>query len=296
MAKVDRTLLIDCHSICYRVLHSIGDLSYNEQDTGVIFGFLRQIQKLAEKFDYPKFIFAWDSKKSFRKEIYPNYKHKDKIDPEMQQLLSIGKPQFYIIRDRILLTLGFNNSFVQTGLEADDIIAQIVIQYPPGFWFPINEGRKYTIISGDNDLYQLLGIEQQDYIEIHDPKSDKTVNAISFEQQYKIPPRQWAYVKSIAGCPGDGIPGILGIGEKSAIKYLKGELREKKLQKIENEESQKLIYLFHKLVTLPFNKIQPISLLPDALNIGMFESVCLEYGLHSLLRKDNYNTWKRILK
>ncbi len=122
------TLLIDSHHICYRSMFTIGDLLFEDKGTGVIFGFLRQIQDLAVRFDYSQFIFAWDSTNSYRREMYPEYKRKNKkMTPEMVDLLRIAKPQFPIIRTTILPSIGFNNNLIQTGLEADDLIAQFYI-------------------------------------------------------------------------------------------------------------------------------------------------------------------------
>ena len=71
-------LVIDCSQLCYRSFYTTKDLSYEEERTGIIFGFLKQIFKLAQDFDTKTFIFCWDSAKSYRKQIYSDYKENRK--------------------------------------------------------------------------------------------------------------------------------------------------------------------------------------------------------------------------
>jgi 5'-3' exonuclease len=262
-------------------MFTVGDLSHEDQGTGVIFSFLNQLQQLATRFDYPKFLFAWDSRESYRRKVYPDYKHREPPDPKMQKLLDICKPQFPIIRTSVLPFLGFANNFLQFGLEADDIIAMIVTK---------NKGSDFTIVSSDNDLYQLLS----PVVRMYDIKNKIIYDQEKFIKEWRVAPYLWNRVKSIAGCDGDKVIGLPGIGYKTAIKYLRGELTGNKLKLI--EVNGKFIKSIAELVVLPHPKTQPVDIQKDKLHFDGFENLCLEYGFRSFLKKGAYEKWQKILK
>ncbi len=276
------TLLIDSNYICYRAMLTMRELSYDTHSTGVIFGFLRQLQTLANKFNYPRFIFVWDSAKSFRKMVYPGYKQKSDrdIDPELENIIKQGKPQFGELRSYVLPCLGFNNNLIQTGLEADDIIAWLV----RNCWESLTP---LYIVTGDNDLYQLLTSE----VIIYDPRGKSFYSEDDFIREKGITPDKWPWVKAVGGCNSDKVRGVPGVAEISALKYLKGQLTGKKRQAI--EEFNPSFNL--ELVRLPHHRTSPIKLVEDELRLIEFEGICLYYGLNSFLRKDNDNQWRKIL-
>jgi len=282
-----KTLLIDSPYIAFRSMIALKGLSFDDQDTGVIFGFLREIQKLAKLFDYPKFIFAWDSevKPSYRQEFYPDYKKKKgELDPEMANLLEIGKPQFRELRKDILPIIGFKNQVLQPRLEADDMIAQLVYQYPN--WNPV------VIVSSDNDLYPLIS----DQTSIFDIKSKTSITYNAFISRWEIPPEKWNAVKVLAGCDADNIPGIPGIGIKTAIKYLMRELPNgRKLQSIINDTT--IVPRNRILIQLPHVETKPIGLVEDNLSEKDFVNICLDFGMRSLIDKEeNFKIWRKILE
>jgi 5'-3' exonuclease len=267
---------------------SMSRLSYEQQPTGVVYGFLRQIQNLADRFHNPEFIFAWDSERSYRKEIYPEYKRKPKskdFDVQLAEALLIGKPQFREIRCNILPRLGFKNIFLQTGIEADDIIAKVINQY----W---NNLDKIVIVSADNDLYQLLYPD----VMMFDPKEKTTYTGNDFVKEYKIAPDIWYKIKAIAGCSSDNVKGVTGIGKIKALQYINGELKGKK-----NKEIEEFIlsgkYDFNvSLVKLPYVSTRSLIMMKDKFDIKEFEGICLDHGFHSLLSKESYKKWREILK
>jgi DNA polymerase-1 len=264
---------------------SMMGLSHEEHATGVIFGFLREIQKLAEDFENPQFVFAWDSRKSFRRDVYPDYKKKppQKEDPEMEDIIRSGKPQFSEIRTKVLPRLGFQNNFIQTGVEADDIIAWIAKDHA---W----EYEHTYIVTSDEDLFQLL----HEKVSIYNPREKKIYAKDDFEKDKGISVSDWAWVKATAGCQSDNVKGIEGVGEKTAIKYLRAELgvSSKKYQDIKQFDPS----FNFSLVKLPHEKSQSVTLVPDKLDFSVFEGLCMDYGFASLLKKENYNKWRSILK
>jgi DNA polymerase-1 len=280
------TLILDCNYICFRSMLRMKELTFEQRPTGVVYGFLRQIQTLADKFQNPRFLFVWDSERSYRREIYPDYKRKTtEPDQEMMALLKISKPQFREVRCSVLPRLGFSNIFLQTGIEADDIIAKLIEQY----WATFLD--KIVIVSADNDLYQLLRSD----VVMYDPKDKYIYKEEEFEREKKIAPDIWYKIKAIAGCSSDNVKGVMGVGELTAIKYIKGELKGKKLDDIRKFFLDGGYDRNVNLVKLPYISTRHVLLQEDSLNIAEFEKVCLDYGFHSLLSKESYTKWKRIL-
>lgn len=276
-------IIVDSPFICYKSMVAMKGLSWEEHSTGVIFGFLREIQQLSERFPSARFAFAWDSKKSYRRDIYPEYKRRraTEMDPEMVDLLRSGKPQFDEIRLKVLYRLGFKNNFIEVGLEADDIIAWLVNDYA---W----EMENVYIVSSDEDLYQLL----HKNVTIYNPRTKTYFNREDFEKEYGIHPDYWSWVKAVAGCQSDNVLGIVGVGEKTAIKYLKGELKPgKRFDEIKEFD----INFNMSLVKLPHDRAYPVTLINDEFNFDVFEGLCLDYGFQSLLKKETYLKWRTIL-
>jgi 5'-3' exonuclease len=266
----------------------MGELSFDEKFTGIIFGFLNQIFQLANHFNYPRFIFAWDSKKSYRKEICPDYKRKDKkITQDLLELLDTSRPQFTTLRFQILPRIGFVNNFIQTGVEADDIIAMIT----KSILKPFEDHDQYVIVSVDNDLYQLLSPN----VSMFNPKTKKLYTGDDFVKEFRIQPSDWPKVKALAGCDGDNVKGISGVGIKTAIKWFNGEFKEGKMADTISTLSTKTYLKNLPLVILPHGRTTPIRLFEDEFSFKCFEDVCMEYGLKSFLKKGNYEKWKKML-
>ena len=101
-----------------------------------------------------------------------------------------------------------------------------------------------VIVSTDRDLYQLL---RQDRVSVWDPLKKKPVTERSFTMKYGIGPDEWAPVKAIAGCPG-----VKGVGEKTAIKYLTAEMNMNTKTYVKIMKAGDLIARNLKLVELPF--------------------------------------------
>ena len=275
-------IIIDANNLCYKNFYTLGGLSYKEEDTGIIFGFLSELLHLAKKFEARDFIFCWDSKKSYRKLIYPEYKvnRKDK-SPEELKSLSIAYKQFDLLRKEILPYLGFNNNFIQAGYEADDLMTYISKQ--------LSDKDKYNIIvSSDNDMLQCM----DKFTTIWNGKNRITPD--SFIEEWKTSHYNWAYIKSIAGCSSDNVKGIEGVGELTATKYMRGMLGKGKVfERIESKEGQEIIKRNRKLVELPYKGLRPINieLKNDNKEEKRFYSLFKKYGFNSFLGKDRFKEW-----
>lgn len=278
-------LIIDSNAVCHRARHAMKGtgLSHNEMKTEVIFSFMNQIYSLAQYFNTNKFVFVWDSRESKRRKMYPDYKkRKQEKTPEEIEFDNLTLPQFDKIRCEVLPALGFNNIFMQNGYEADDIIATIVMQHKD----------RFTIISRDNDLYQLLF-----YAKMYDPQSKKMLDKKSFYKIYGIVPSKWAWVKATAGCTSDNVKGIYRIGESTALKYLRGELKDTAKTKAAIEESGDLIRKNMKLVKLPLEGTNSnIVLSKDILTARRFIETFTKLGFRTFLTDREFKEWEKIFR
>jgi len=277
------TLIIDCNNLAYSSFYAFGELSFEEKKTGIAFGFLQRILFLAKKFETNKFIFCWDTKKNYRKIIYPEYKQNRRQDLTEQEKIdyALAFKQFDELRLKVLPDLGFNNVFWQNGYEADDLIAYIALEKGEEYEEP------FYVVSTDKDLYQLLNV-----CSIYNQKTKKIITKKTFAKLYDISPGIWFEVKSMMGDSGDNITGIEGVGEKKAIQYIKGILPKGKiLSRI--EESEDLINRNVKLIDLPYRGVKPIRInsKEDSFDREKFIDVFVDFGFESFLKKKELDSW-----
>jgi len=277
-------ILVDGNYVCHYHMHRLRGFSYNGKATGIIFGFLRELLSLAKRFDCTRFVFAWDSRKSVRKLHFPDYKLKRRKDKTPEELEEERKAfeQFTKLRKKVLPKFGFRNIFMRAGYEADDVIASIC---------QANEDEEVVIVSVDNDLYQLLS----DKHHLFNIRNKKFYRAKDFVEEWGIEPEAWAKVKSIAGCPGDGVPGVPGVGNKKARDYLLGKLPRtgKVYKKIESNDGQKIIFRNKLLVTLPMPGVGSFDLVEnEVFYLKDFLDICDEYGFRSLLAQEQ--VWREV--
>ncbi len=273
-------LILDCNFLCHRLKYAMGGLSHEGGPTGIIYGFLKSIPMYQEMFDTSYIIFCWDSKTSKRQEIFPEYKaNRKKRFKEMSKEEVIFETKFQyqmkMLRRKYLSMIGFKNIFCQKGYEADDLIASFCLTIP--------DKNQIVIITSDQDLYQCLAIN----ICIYDPNKRKKMTLQGLYKKYKIKPHEWLMLKALAGCTTDEVPGVKGIGEKTAIKYLTGELSDasKAFQKINSKIGWKIYKRNLKLVSLPFNRTKKYKLKNDNLSADGWKQVIRKLGLKSIRDK-----------
>jgi len=114
-----------------------------------------------------------------------------------------------------------------------------------------------------------------------------------FIDQYGISPFQWKDVKAIAGCKSDEVPGIKGVGEKTAIKFILKQLKGKKYDLITSEESKKIIERNKKLVYLPHSKTKKIKFNNDETNLDRFKTIFKKFKMNYFLR-DRMDEWENL--
>jgi DNA polymerase I len=282
---MNQSLIIDCNAICHAAKHTLDGLYFEDQKVGVIFGFLNRLIGFNKQFNPENILFVWDSGENYRKKIFPEYKLKRKSNKteEEKRLDSVAFSQFDELREHILPFIGFRNIFYQVGFEADDIMAQIVKDYCR---------RNFVIVTTDSDIYQLLG----ETVKIYNPKKKEVMTELSFRNEYGIAPKDWIRVKAIAGCTSDEIPGIEHVGEKTAIKYIKNDLKTGSVAFDSITYGHEIIERNLKLVTLPLEGTESVKIKRDFRNIDNFVSVCESRGFMSMLKKETYKRWEAFLE
>ena len=200
--------LIDGHSIAFRAFYALPETLTTKDGfpTNVIHGFLMMITKLVNNYDVEKIIITWDvSKKTFRNEIYQDYKANRSSSPdnfkiqikELQNLLSkFNLPQLSM-----------------EGFEADDVLGSLSHYFN-------KKNNKVTIVTGDRDSFQLISSKTKimytkrgiSDVEMYDNKL--------FEDKYQITTNQYVEYLALKGDKSDNIPGLPGVGEKTAISLL----------------------------------------------------------------------------
>lgn len=277
-------LVIDAPCLCHMARHTLGELTWENVKTGVIFGFLKRVLFYAEKYETNKFIFTWDSKKSFRSQIFPDYKIKRKqatkeLTEDEIMIMKEEFKQFTILRQIVIPNLGFKNNFVQTGYESDDLIAVAVSS-------SIKD--KKIIISSDNDMLQLLTSD----VKIYNPMSKKEVTEESFRNAWGIDPSLWSEAKSISGCGTDDVPGVKGVKEKTAIKFLKGEMKASSELFWRIKNSEELIQRNRKLVSLPYEGTQSLKVdFNETFKLTNFKAIFSQYGCYSFMKNPLLQKW-----
>lgn len=277
-SKKDITLIIDGKYLAYRTKYSKNNnqLFHNNIKTGLYYGFFNTLKSLGKQFNPVNTIIMWDSdsSQSVRKKTFPGYKKKDwsKLSEEEQFELKQFNEEYINLID-FCTSCGFAGYYLE-GYEADDLIALYVRQF---------NHNTNIIVTKDEDMYQCLN--NYSYIFDPDKKTKKTVHW--FKKEYGIKIEDWIMVKALAGCKSDMIPGLPGIGEKTAIDIINGIASDKIKKKVGTSEAISLINAYLKLVTLPHpslkEKILPFKL--TKFKTEVFIELCQILNFKSFLDK-----------
>jgi len=170
--------------------------------TNAVFVFTKMLLKLVDDTDADYIAVVFDTKrKTFRNDIYPEYKANRDAPPE--ELI----PQFPLVRDA---TRAFNISCVELeGYEADDLIATYARQAAA-------RGAEVTIVSSDKDLMQLV----DDKISMMDPMKATLIGHDQVVEKFGVAPDKVVDVQALAGDSTDNVPGVRGIGIKTAAQLI----------------------------------------------------------------------------
>ncbi len=220
--------LIDGHSYFYRAFHAIKNLSNSKGfPTNAIFGFTNMLFKLLREKKPDAVAIVLDSPvPTERHRIYEKYKAQR---PEMPDDLIRQIPQMKKIVEAFRIP-----SFELPGYEADDILGTIAK-------IAASSGVDVFILSGDKDMMQVVG----NGIKIYDPMKEVIIDEAAVIERFGVPPERVAEVMALTGDAIDNIPGVKGIGDKTAKDLIStvGSLDEliDHPEKIKNERIRKMI-------------------------------------------------------
>jgi len=239
-------ILIDGSSFIYRAYFAIpGYLATTKGfPTKAIFGVTQMVLKILKEWDPEYIIWFMDEKEpTFRHKLYEDYKA---TRPKMPDDLKIQIP--YI--RKIISFLGIP-VLSSPGYEGDDLIASFVKNIIK------KENLSAIIVAGDRDLYFLI----DEKISIYDPVREKFLDLEAFLKKYQFPPQVFPEFRALVGDPSDNIPGIPGIGEKTAKDLLvRFKNLENLYQNIQKLSSSKLRENLIKHKELVFNNIALLTL------------------------------------
>jgi DNA polymerase I len=204
VGRGDHVYLIDGSGYIFRAYHALPPLTRPSDGlpVGAVHGFCAMLWKLLREtgelappshiaviFDY--------SAKTFRKDLFDGYKANRPEPPD--DLI----PQFPLVRDAVR---AFNVACIeQEGYEADDIIATYALQ-------AISAGAEVTIVSSDKDLMQLV----QPGVVMYDTMKNKVISEAEVIERFGVPPSKVVEVQALIGDSSDNVPGVPGIGVKTA--------------------------------------------------------------------------------
>lgn len=192
--------LIDVSGFIYRAFYALPSLTYEGQEVGALYGFCSAMKRITNLFPNSMFIAALDSgKKTFRNEIYSDYKANRKAMPD--ELSS----QIPFIKEACE-KFGFYLAN-KMGYEADDIIASYVSKI---------KDHKINVISSDKDLMQLM----RENISIYDPMKQKYITEEDVLKKFGVTSDKVLDVLSLMGDSSDNVPGVSGIGPKTAAELI----------------------------------------------------------------------------
>ena len=283
---MDKILLVDGNSIFYRSFYALPLLKSEHGYSNAVYGFANMLLKAVELIKPTHVAVAFDvSKHTFRNEIYSEYKANRKPMPEEL------REQIPVLKE--MLTLMGIKYLEKQGLEGDDILGTIAHR----FNVPV------VILTGDRDCFQLIDNTTTICRTMKGATEVQMMDEKAFMEEYGLKPTQIIDMKAIAGDSSDNIPGVLGLGEKTAItllqKYESVEGIYEHINEITGKTQEKLIadkenaFLSKKLATIN-DKVD----IPCMLDEMKFEfpfnkelySFFEKYQMRTLLRRNEL--WK----
>ncbi len=241
---MDKLVLIDGNSLINRAFYAIGPLTdKNGQPTNAVFGFVNMLIKVISDIKPKYMLVAFDvHAKTFRHKMYEEYKGTRKPMPEDL------RPQIPLLK-KVLEAMGIS-TFELAGFEADDIIGTLAKRYKG----------ETVILTGDKDSFQLVDETTSVYFTKRGITDTEVYSMDNFKEKTGITPSQVIELKALMGDSSDNIPGILGVGEKTALSLVQKygcleniyqnlqDFKGKQLEKIENGKDS--AYLSRTLATI----------------------------------------------
>ena len=205
----DTVLIIDGHSMAFRAFYALPPDNFvtaTGQHTNAVYGFVSMLTRLLETEKPTHIAVAFDvSRHSFRTEEYPEYKGTRDATPEE------FKGQVELIRE-VLDAMGIV-SLAREGFEADDILATLA--YRAG-----NDGATVLVVSGDRDSFQTVTDNVTVLYPGTGPGDLRRMTPQAVEEKYGVPPDRYPEIAAIVGETSDNLPGVPGVGPKTAAQWI----------------------------------------------------------------------------
>jgi DNA polymerase-1 len=205
--RMEKLILIDGNSIIYRAFYALPLLSNsNGLHTNAVYGFTTMLLRLIEEEKPTHFLVAFDAGKvTFRHKDYKEYKGgRAKMPPELSE-------QFPLLKE--LLKSFRISQFELEGFEADDIIGTLTR-------LADEQNKKVLVVTGDKDMLQLASDNVTIALTRKGISEVESFDPAHIHEVYGLAPKQIIDLKGLMGDASDNIPGIPGVGEKTALKLL----------------------------------------------------------------------------
>jgi len=276
-------LLIDGSSYLFRAYHALPPLTNSAgEPTGAVYGVINMLRKLLADYQPEHIAVVFDAPgKTFRSELFEQYKaHR----PPMPDDLAVQIEPLHTLVHALGLPL-----LCVPGVEADDVIGTLARR-------ATQAGHNVLIVTGDKDMAQLV----DEHIHLLDTMKDRLLDAAGVKEKYGVPPERIIDLLALMGDSSDNIPGIPGVGPKTAVKWLQehGSLPEiiAQADQIKGKIGEKLranldkLDLSHQLATIDCQlelELGPADLVPGAPDTD---------SLRELYQRYEFKTWLRQLE
>jgi DNA polymerase-1 len=277
-----RLILVDGSGYIFRAFHALPPMTRPDGvHVNAVYGFTQMLSQFLTRHAASHIAVVFDSARlTFRNDFYPDYKaHRPEPPPELV-------PQFALIREATE-ALGVCQ-LEQPGYEADDLIAA----YAKAF---VGSGGTVAIVSSDKDLMQLIGPR----VEMLDPIKQKPIREAEVLEKFGVPPEKVVEVQALAGDSTDNVPGVPGIGIKTAAQLITeygdlenllantASIRQPKRREALEQNAEKA-RISRRLVTLDADAPMPApieALVARAPQPATLEKFLRENGFRSLLAR-----------
>ncbi|HIG67635.1 MAG TPA: DNA polymerase I [Porticoccaceae bacterium] len=285
MTEQHPLVLVDGSSYLYRAYHALPPLTNNKgMPTGAVKGVINMMRRLQKDYPQSTLVVVFDAKgKTFRDDMYSEYKANRppmpddlrlQIEPIHQIIQAMGLPMLII-----------------DGVEADDVIGTLAVQ--------ATLAKQPVVVStGDKDIAQLVN----EYITLVNTMTNTVLDREGVIEKFGIPPELIIDYLALLGDKSDNIPGVPGVGEKTALGLLQGiggldaiysrldevsglEFRGAKNMAPKLEEHRDLAYLSYQLATIKTDVEMPLNI------SQLHNSPADEQGLAALFADMEFKTW-----
>jgi DNA polymerase-1 len=290
MATKTPLILVDGSSYLYRAFHALPPLTNSKgKPTGAVKGVINMMRRLQKDYPESTHVVVFDAKgKTFRDEIYSDYKANRppmpddlrlQIEPIHQIIQAMGMPMLVI-----------------EGVEADDVIGTLALQATAA-------QQPVVISTGDKDIAQMVN----EHIVMENTMTNTVLDRAGVIEKFGIPPELIIDYLALLGDKSDNIPGVPGVGEKTALALLQGigglddiyarldevaglAFRGAKTMGPKLEEHRELAYLSYKLATIKTDVAMDLAL--DELHNGDSD----DSALLALFKDMEFKTWIKELE